>query len=91
MCHAHEVVMSGWRGNTPHDMMMGHEPGHGIHFCTCIQAVHKRAKRLLGLSAIDGQREPYKLDKFDKSHFREFLAGKEYERWRRYAWEIYHG
>ena len=89
MCHAYEVVMSGWNKDMPHDKRIGNSPGHGIHFCTVIQAVNRRAKKLLGLSAIDSLREPYNLDKFDKRHFEGFLAMKAREQQRQQAWEIY--
>ena len=51
------MITSGWdESDTTHDAMAGNQVGHGIHFGTCILAVHKRAKKLFGLVAMD---EPY--------------------------------
>ena len=88
LSHAYELIVSGYHEDTPHDIRVRNLEDHGIHFCTSIQAVHRRAKKLLGLSAIEPG-EPYRCDKFDKSHFEKFFAAKAQERERRKAWEIY--
>ena len=88
--HAYEFIMCGYHDDTPHDHRLGHMHGHGIHFCSQIQAVHQRAKKLLGLSAISrGFEEHYRLDKFDKEHFERFFIETANKDRDRKAWMIY--
>lgn len=81
--------MCGECEDLPYDEMVGSEQWHGIHFCTQIQAVHRRAKRLLGLSAIGLGDDSYKLDKFDKRDFEDFFVETARKDHSRRAWEIY--
>ena len=93
MCHAYEAVTSDFQPLTPLDESLGYAVGHGIHFRVCIQAVHQRATKLLGLSAIDSFDEPYELDEANKRNFKIALEDYErqlrQERQRRQAWDNY--
>ena len=70
------MITSGWvEPHTTHDMMVGNEPGHGIHFGTSIIAVHKRAKKLFGLVAMDDPYSaPYRFDSIPKRELVKFPA-----------------
>ena len=78
LSHAYSWVVFGDTGDTPHDERVGNKPKHGIHFCTQIQAIHRRATKLLGLYAIrpDGHEE-FRLDKIERRQFDRIFAKKE--------------
>ncbi len=81
--------MCGECWDLPYDEMVGSEQWHGIHFCTQIQAVHRRARKLLGLSALGPDDHDYRLDRFDKRDFETFFIETAHKDHSRRAWEIY--
>jgi len=83
------MIMCGNCEDLPYDVMVGSEEWHGIHFCTQIQAVHRRAKKLLGLNTIDPGDKAYRLDRFDRSDFENFLIETANKNHSRRAWELY--
>lgn len=83
--------MSGAQPDTDHDILVGHERGHGIIFCTCIQAVHKRAVQILDMIAISLDNGHLMLDKFSKREFRDFFVQMAEEGQRQRAWDMYYG
>lgn len=81
--------MCGEFDDLSYDRLVGSEQYHGLHFCTLIQAVDRRARKLLGIFAIGPQDGNYRLDKFDKREFENFLSVKAHKDHDRRAWEIY--
>lgn len=82
-------MVSGAQPDTRKDVILGHEEGHGIVFCTMIQAVHKRTRQLFGLRAI-GPGDPYKLSRISNSEFQQFFDMMAAEGQRHSAWDMYY-
>lgn len=61
--------MCGEHPDLPEDIEDGFLPDHGIHFCTQIQAVNRRAKDLLGLEVLGSEDYIYELDKISLAAF----------------------
>ena len=85
--------MCGWILDTKHEVKVGHEQHNGARFGTAIHAIHKRAKKLLGLGAI-AKEEFYQYESLFEEKLKKLehiLMQKEHNRKRQEAWDIYYG